>query len=205
MDPGEGDVRGWRHLQGLAARQADEGETAHCVGGGAGQLIGAGSDLAEALRARASANEDPGAVARILERFNAPRRPPPTAAPVPLEQLIGPQARRWLKKATQRAKSDRPAALARLGDKSLLAFFMLMEEADDWGGEPCVSSSSAPGLRGVLPHLKRAGLLVTFTKQDLSERGTSVHARFTATAHAAIKQLVRRSPARRRPRLRLVS
>jgi hypothetical protein len=77
-------------------------------------------------------------------------------------------------------KSDLPEEIQHLGPKVLDAFIVLVGESLEWGGEPCVGSSSAgSSLRGALPHLKRAGLLTTFVKTDGSQRGNGTYVKFT--------------------------
>lgn len=77
-------------------------------------------------------------------------------------------------------KSDLPKELQHLGEKVLDAFIVLVRESHEWGGEPCVGSSSAgSSLRGALPHLKRTGLLTTYSKVDGSKRGTGTYVQFT--------------------------
>lgn len=73
-----------------------------------------------------------------------------------------------------------PLEIRHLGLKILAAFNTLVREAHEWGGSPCVGTSDAgPSLRGALPHLKRAGLLTTYVKQDGSMRGSGTYVLFT--------------------------
>jgi hypothetical protein len=74
--------------------------------------------------------------------------------------------------------------------KVLDAFIILVRESHEWGGEPCVGSSSAgSSLRGSLPHLKRADLLTTYIKSDGSERGTGTYVRFTGFGKRMAKEI----------------
>ena len=87
-------------------------------------------------------------------------------------------------------KKDLPAELQHLGVKVLDAFIVLVRESHEWGGEPCVGSSSAgSSLRGSLPHLKRADLLTTYLKPDGSERGTGTYVRFTEFGKRMAKEI----------------
>lgn len=125
----------------------------------------------------------------FIEKFHSSGRNRPLAEPVPLDQRAGPMARQLMQEAGLRPRERRHNALSKLGDASLLAFFILVEEAEEWGGEPCIGTSGAPGLKGALPHLKRAGLLTTYTKEDRSQRGTGTYARFTSLADEVLDQL----------------
>jgi hypothetical protein len=125
----------------------------------------------------------------LIEEFRALVQKRPLADPIPLEPRAGPMARQLMQEATLRPRGGRHDALSKLGDASLLAFFILVEEAEEWGGEPCVGTSEAPGLKGALPHLKRAGLLTTYTKEDGSQRGTGTYVRFTSHADEVLDQL----------------
>lgn len=87
-------------------------------------------------------------------------------------------------------KSDLPKELQHLGEKVLDAFIVLVRESHEWGGEPCVGSSSAgPSLRGALPHLKRAELLTTYVKTDGSERGKGTYVQFTEFGKRMAKKI----------------
>ena len=87
-------------------------------------------------------------------------------------------------------EKDLPAELQHLGVKVLDAFIVLVRESHEWGGEPCVGSSSAgSSLRGSLPHLKRADLLTTYLKPDGSERGTGTYVRFTEFGKRMAKEI----------------
>jgi hypothetical protein len=83
-----------------------------------------------------------------------------------------------------------PVELQQLGDKVIDAFIILVRESRDWGGEPCVGSSEAgKSLRGALPHLKRAGLLTTFIKQDGSQRGNGTYVQFTTLGKQMVEKV----------------
>lgn len=106
--------------------------------------------------------------AEILSGFLTPRPPPPQSVhELPAD-------------APTLDRAQIPSEIQHLGTKVLIAFEALVFEARDWNGEPCVgSSATGASLRGSLPHLKRAGLLTTYVKQDGSERGTGTYVRFT--------------------------